>query len=414
MAEVKVSLDQFEGPLGLLLYLIRKEEMDIFDINIFQITNEYLAYVKNMKSLDLEGAGDFIAMAATLIQIKSKMLLPKEVGEDLDEEIEDPRKELVQKLLEYQKYQKASKELYERPLLGRDTWTKGFKSKKLKRPDDVVKVDDDNPLYALIVHYKLALKKATKVVHKVGSKIQSIASRVLEIKTKMFQGQKTKLSTLIEVPSDFTAEGKSKILITFLSLLELAKMNYVSIFQSQNYADIHVDIKKDLSGDIVSQVEDYESLDNQDDLFTQVDQGEIEVNLDGVEDDELEEKPAAHLDLSESINENLNEDLSLGSDDVASDSDIEEAEKDLNLSDLDFSDVEAVSEISEEEPSSIKEITVKGDEENTDSTNEESVDENELNLKAEASSKENSDGGGSDDEGKDLITKTDLEKDFTI
>ena len=100
-----VQLDQFEGPLGLLLYLIRKEEMDIYDIEIHRITSQYLSYIKQLPSLDLEQAGEFCAMAASLIQIKSKMLLPNydENGEEIEEE--DPRKPLVQKLLEYQKYQ---------------------------------------------------------------------------------------------------------------------------------------------------------------------------------------------------------------------------------------------------------------------------------------------------------------------
>ncbi|MGH1469319.1 MAG: segregation and condensation protein A [Bdellovibrionales bacterium] len=260
MAEVKVSLNQFEGPLGLLLFLIRKEEMDIFDINIVQVTDQYLAYVKNMKTLDLEGAGDFIAMAATLIQIKSKMLMPTELLDEDEEEMDDPRKELVDKLLEYQKYQEISKQIYDKPLLGRDVWTKGFKEKGLKRPDDVVKVDD-NPLYSLILHYKKALTKVNKVVHKVGAKIQSIASRVLEIKVILIQKSKTSLKELWEAPSDFTSDEKSRLLITFLSMLELSKMGYTSIFQSQNYADIHINVKKDLSGDVVSQVEDYEKLD---------------------------------------------------------------------------------------------------------------------------------------------------------
>lgn len=270
MSEVKVSLEQFEGPIGLLLYLIRKEEMDIFNINIVQITDQYLAFVKNMKTLDLEGAGDFIAMAATLIQIKSKMLMPKEALSDEDEELlEDPRKELVQKLLEYEKFKEASKRLYEKPLLGRDVWSKGYKEKSaLKRPDDVVKVDD-NPLYSLILHYKKAITKIHKTVHRVGAKIQSIASRVLEIKKILSFNKKSSLKSLADVESDFTADYSSRLLITFLSLLELSKMGYTKLFQSQNYADIHIDVKKDLSGDVVSQVEDYETLhqDLQTDLF---------------------------------------------------------------------------------------------------------------------------------------------------
>lgn len=296
MSEVKVSLDQFEGPLGLLLFLIRKEEMDIFDINIVQVTDQYLAYVKNMKTLDLEGAGDFIAMAATLIQIKSKMLMPAELLDEDEDEMDDPRKELIDKLVEYQKYQEISKTLYENALLGRDVWSKGFREKGLRRPDDVVKVDD-NPLYSLILHYKRALTKVNKVVHKVGAKIQSIASRVLEIKTVLMQKSKTSLQELWAAPSDFTSDDKSRLLITFLSMLELSKMGYTSLFQSQNYADIHINVVKDLSGDVVSQVEDYEKLDE--DLNTtlfstdKIELNTAEIFAEDDDEDEFEEDELA-------------------------------------------------------------------------------------------------------------------------
>ena len=121
-----VHLQQFEGPLALLLYLIRKEEMDILDINVNDITRQYLDHIRMMKELDLEVAGEFVAMAATLIHIKSKMLLPNydEKGEVV-ETSEDPRKELVQKLLDYQRYQDGAKRLYERPLLNRDLFLRG-------------------------------------------------------------------------------------------------------------------------------------------------------------------------------------------------------------------------------------------------------------------------------------------------
>lgn len=123
-----VHLQQFEGPLALLLYLIRKEEMDILDINVNDITRQYLDHIRMMKELDLEVAGEFVAMAATLIHIKSKMLLPNydEKGEVV-EASEDPRKELVQKLLDYQRYQDGAKRLYERPLLNRDLFLRGVR-----------------------------------------------------------------------------------------------------------------------------------------------------------------------------------------------------------------------------------------------------------------------------------------------
>ena len=116
---IHVQLERYEGPLGLLLHLIREQQMDIFNINIHQITRQYLEYIKTMRRLDLEVAGEFVAMAATLLHIKSRMLLPS-YNEEGEEVVEDPRKELVQKLLEYKKFQELSVDLYKRPLLGRD------------------------------------------------------------------------------------------------------------------------------------------------------------------------------------------------------------------------------------------------------------------------------------------------------
>jgi segregation and condensation protein A len=148
---LSIQIPQFEGPLALLLYLIRKEEMDIFDIDIYLITTQYLEYIKKMKQFDLEVAGDFIAMAATLLQIKSKMLLPNynELGEE--EEVEDPRKELVNRLIEYQKFQEISKTLYERPLLGRDVFRRG-KSEAIHSDEDGEIILDEGGLFSLIAY----------------------------------------------------------------------------------------------------------------------------------------------------------------------------------------------------------------------------------------------------------------------
>jgi len=141
MSGLHVSLEQFEGPLALLLYLIRKEEMDIYNIPIHQITQKYLEHIQMMKKLDLEGAGDFITMAATLIHIKSKMLLPQydQEGEDI---VDDPRKELVQRLVEYQRYQNASKDLLDRPILNRDVWRRGFKEDIILEENQVIEIDE--------------------------------------------------------------------------------------------------------------------------------------------------------------------------------------------------------------------------------------------------------------------------------
>lgn len=252
-----VQLPKFEGPLALLLYLIRKEEMDIFDIKIHEITQQYLEYIKIMKELDLELAGEFVAMAATLIQIKSRMLLPQydEKGEVI--EVEDPRKELVQKLLEYQKYQEAAKLLYERPLVGRDMWTRGFRE-SLDEPPEEIEVED-NGLFSLISIYRLMMRSAKKRIHQVAAKAQSIASRILEIKEMLVMGQRKTLNEFI-IHCDDKAR---QILITFLSLLELGKLGFVSLYQSENYSDIWVELKKPIEGDVVSRVEEYDTINSQ-------------------------------------------------------------------------------------------------------------------------------------------------------
>ena len=254
MSQLTVSLSQFEGPLALLLYLIRKEEMDIMNINIHEITGHYLDYIKLMKELDLEVAGEFIAMASTLIQIKSRMLLPQydENGEIIEND--DPRKELVQKLLEYQKYQEAAKTLYERPLVGRDLWLRG-KRETLESPDEEIELEE-NALFSLIGSYRKIMKAAKKRVHQVAKKVQSIASRVLELKDRLLVGVRVNMMDLIDSTEDKTRQ----VLITFLSVLELGKMGIVSIYQSEPYSDLWIEATKSIEGDVVSRVEEYDNL----------------------------------------------------------------------------------------------------------------------------------------------------------
>ncbi|MBA4185292.1 MAG: segregation/condensation protein A, partial [Acidobacteria bacterium] len=112
--EIKLELGAFAGPLDLLLFLIKQEQANIFDIPIAKITDEYLKYIRLMKTLDISLAADFLVMAATLIEIKSKMLLPREIFDEAEEEIEDPRQELIDRLLEHQKFKNAAEMLYER------------------------------------------------------------------------------------------------------------------------------------------------------------------------------------------------------------------------------------------------------------------------------------------------------------
>lgn len=252
-----ISLPKFEGPLALLLYLIRKEEMDIMDIKIHEITGQYLEYIKLMKELDLEYAGEFVAMAATLIQIKSRMLLPQydENGEIIEQE--DPRKELVQKLLEYQKYQEAGKSLYERPLLGRDVWARGFRE-RLEAPEEGIELED-NALFSLITMYRRIVKTAQKRIHKVTAKAQSIASRILEMKDRLIVGQRVALTEFVTA----TEERARQLLITFLSGLELGRMGFVNLYQTEPYSEIWMEAKKPIETDVISRVQEYDSINSE-------------------------------------------------------------------------------------------------------------------------------------------------------
>jgi segregation and condensation protein A len=249
-----IQLPKFEGPMALLLYLIRKEEMDIFDIKVNEITKQYLEYIKLMKELDLELAGEFISMASTLIHIKSRMLLPQynEHGEVIEQE--DPRKELVQRLLEYQKYQEASKNLYERPLLGRDVFARGIRERLDAKEDEIVL--EDNALFALISAYRNALRSIKKKVHQVAAKAQSIASRIMEIKDRLPIGARIGMSELI----DNLTEKRRQVLITFLSLLELGKMGFVSLYQADTYQEIYIQAHKPIETNVLERVEEYDSM----------------------------------------------------------------------------------------------------------------------------------------------------------
>ncbi|MEM7645516.1 MAG: segregation/condensation protein A [Pseudomonadota bacterium] len=251
---LSIHIPQFEGPLGLLLYLIRKEEMDIFDIDVHLITSQYLDYIKKMKQFDLEVAGDFISMAATLIQIKSKMLLPNYNEEGEEEDVIDPRKELVQKLVEYQKFQEISKQLYDRPLLGRDVFRRG-KSESIHSDEEGEIILDEGGLFSLIAFYRNSVRKMKKAIHRVARKSRSIAGRIMEIKDRLIVGQRVVLADLINTYE----EKKAELLITFLSSLELGKMGLVSVYQSDVYGDIYLTAKKPITPESIGRVEEYDS-----------------------------------------------------------------------------------------------------------------------------------------------------------
>lgn len=316
MNHLTVTLPKFEGPLDLLLYLIRKEEMDIFDIKIHEITHQYLEYIKRMRELDLEVAGEFISMASTLIHIKSRMLLPQYNDQGEVIEAEDPRKELVQRLLEYQKYQDAARALNERPMVGRDIWLRG--SKEAIKPHDEEILLEENALFSLISSYRKAIRAFQKKIHRVAKKAQSIAQRILEIKDRLIPGQRVTLRELLVSSEDQVRQ----LLITFLSLLELGKLGFVSLYQAETYGDIHIDTKKTIASDVISRVEEFDGLKAEETAEQLIHEAEIaaQMELPLAEDLEL-------VDLG-------NDDLSLGAEEMASDEEILAAEAEFAISEI--------------------------------------------------------------------------------
>ena len=308
---INVHLERFEGPLGLLLHLIREQEMDIFNINIHHITRQYLEYIKTMRRLDLEVAGEFVAMAATLIHIKSRMLLPQ-YTEEGEEVAVDPRKDLVQKLLEYQKFKELSVDLYKRALLGRDVFNRGERTEIASTEEGEVLLTE-NPLFALIAAYRTAVKNMKTTVHRVFGELQSIAARILEMREQFIVGKRIVFSELI---TDRQNPG-NQVLVTFLSLLELAKIGFVSLFQAEAFADIHIEPKKVIDRDVVSQVESYDNVNAQKTVESIIHEAELSLDEPTEDQEAITDAPLADVGFA----------------DAATDADIEAEESRLQAAD---------------------------------------------------------------------------------
>lgn len=228
-----VRLEMFEGPLDLLLHLIHKNEMDITNIPIAVITEQYLEYLKLMKVLNLDIAGEYLLMASTLLHIKSKMLLPTPYGEE-DEEGEDPRAELVRKLLEYQKYKNAAAELERRPMLDRDVFI------RLALVDDAEPKEEERievNLFELLEAFRQILERTKpEVFHEVILDRVTVEEKVQEI-LLLLQREKRSMAFHLLFPEQ---ASRRVIIVTFLAILELVKMKWVRIFQPAPFETIRI------------------------------------------------------------------------------------------------------------------------------------------------------------------------------
>ena len=226
---LKVFLDTFEGPLDLLLYLIRKQNLNILDVPIADITDQYVNYINLMKELELELAGEYLLMAAMLAEIKSKMLLP--LFEEVEDE-EDPRAELVRRLLEYERYRKASEELNKLKRLERDVFITGVESSHLAQPIEL----PDIALQELLLSFQEVLKRAEMftTLHVLKEPL-SVRERMTTILEKLKNKDFLDFTELFDLE-----EQKTGLVVTFLAILELMKESLIEIVQTKAYGIIHV------------------------------------------------------------------------------------------------------------------------------------------------------------------------------
>jgi len=227
---LQVFLEAFEGPLDLLLYLIRRQNIDILDIPIAEISKQYVQYIELMTEMQLELAGEYLLMAAMLAEIKSRMLLPRPVSED--EEEEDPRAELVRRLQEYERFKKAAQDIDALPRMERDIHLAQVEAPERK----VVTQLPDVTLKELLLAFHDVLKRAEMYSNlHLQREPLSVRQRMSEVLSRVKAGSFTLFVDLFD-----PEEGRMGVAVTFLACLELLKESVIEVVQSDEYAPLHV------------------------------------------------------------------------------------------------------------------------------------------------------------------------------
>ena len=227
---LEVILEAFEGPLDLLLYLIRRQNLDILDIDVSDITEQYMRYVELMDAMQFELAAEYLLMAAMLAEIKSRMLLPRSKEED--EEEEDPRANLIRRLQEYERFKKAAEDIDELPRLERDTWVGSAAPPDLERERPLPDVDMRDLLLALSDVLRRADMFESHHVQRESLSTRERMSDVLET---------LRTASFMPFVSLFKAEeGRLGVVVTFLAVMELIKESLVEIVQTEAFGPIHV------------------------------------------------------------------------------------------------------------------------------------------------------------------------------
>lgn len=228
-----ITIDKFEGPLDLLLHLIKEEDIDIYDIKIEEVTKQYLDYIKAMKDMNLSVASEYLVMASELIEIKSKMLLPRRQELDEDSYEEDPREVLIERLLAYKKYKEITSEFKELELTRKLVFTKEPENLSHYAKEEGNK--DELGLSDLIEAFNLLMQKKEldkPLATKITKKELSVSEKVIKIRNILKQKKKVNFEELFEVAT------KEEVIVNFLSILEMVKKNEIVLKQDNNFNKI--------------------------------------------------------------------------------------------------------------------------------------------------------------------------------
>jgi segregation and condensation protein A len=230
---LEVILDAFEGPLDLLLYLIRRQNLNILEIDVAEITRQYLGYIELMASIQLELAAEYLVMAAMLAEIKSRMLLPRQQSEEEDED--DPRAELIKRLQEYERFKQAAEDIDELPRMGRD-----IHRASAEAPDrDQQRPHPDVDIKELVTALADVLKRSEMFEsHQVEMEKLSTRERMSQVMENLRDNQFVPFVALFTLE-----EGRLGVVVTFLAVMELIKESLVEIVQSESFGPIHVKAK---------------------------------------------------------------------------------------------------------------------------------------------------------------------------
>ena len=243
---LKVFLEAFEGPLDLLLYLIRRQNLDILDIPITAITQQYIDYINLMEEIKLELAGEYLLMAAMLAEIKSKMLLPR--PEEDDEEEDDPRAELVKRLQEYERFKKAAEDLNDLPRLERDIVVANIDA---PNKEVVIKLPDVT-LKEILIAFHDVLKRAelNSELH-FERETLSVRQRMSQIINKIGVNNFTDFTKLFDIN-----EGRLGVAVTFLAILELLKDTMIDVVQNEEFAPLHIKVSSSVHDEDENNIKD--------------------------------------------------------------------------------------------------------------------------------------------------------------